>query len=95
MTVQNFIYTFLNKKGDFVMKCLLLALIPLFLKAFAVEVGIRLLVFISILGVSHCQMPVTLEVGYARAMVCITTYPEGSARGFFLSIFGCFNCTCA
>ena len=48
MTVQNFTYTFeiSNKKLDFLMKCLLLlALIALFFKAFAVEADIRLLAF--------------------------------------------------
>ena len=48
MTVQNCTYTFeiSNKKLDFLMKSLLLlALIALFFKAFAVEADIRLLAF--------------------------------------------------
>ena len=47
MTVPNFTYTFeIQKELDFLMKCfLLLALIALFFKAYAVEADIRLLAF--------------------------------------------------
>ena len=47
MTVHNFTYTFeIQKELDFLMKCfLLLALIALFFKAYAVEADIRLLAF--------------------------------------------------
>jgi hypothetical protein len=70
MTIQNFIYTFLiKKKKDFLMKCLLLALMPLFIKAFARAISVY-----QLLG--RIPLPNALEVGCACAMVCITTYPD-------------------